>query len=427
VEASLGRALVSETQATDRAQRLNTILETITDAVAVYDTAGRPIQSNHAYYELFALDHAPAGYEALPAIDRAHLLQVRGSAGTTLPFEDTPLGRALRGEVVRWPGEDCCARAFDGRVFEVNSSAAPMREEDGQVVGAVEVSRDMTERSRLEREREAARADELAARETSQRMEQFLAVAAHDLRSPLTAVVGYLALAERESERLASTAREEYPALAPTVEAVHGRLEDADRGAARLTRLLTLLFDTAAIRADRLELRRAPIDLVALVREQVDALRAAAPDRTINMQTPADGAPVPVEADADRIRQVVANYLTNALKYSPPYQPVDVFVETQRGRGWARVAVRDAGLGLPKAERPRVWELFHRAPGVTPQSEAPGGTQGGSLGLGLYISKAIVQAHGGRVGVKSVVGTGSTFWFSLPLSGSTLGPTSATD
>ncbi len=244
-------------------------------------------------------------------------------------------------------------------------------------------------------------------------MEQFLAVAAHDLRSPLTAVVGYLALAGRASERLASTSREEYPALAPTVEAVRGRLEDADRGAARLTRLLTLLFDTAAIRADRLELRGAPFDLAALVREQVEALRAAAPDRTITVQTPVDGAPVPVEADADRIRQVVANYLTNALKYAPPDRPVDVSVGARRGR--ARVAVCDAGPGIAKAERAQVWELFHRAPGVAAQGAAPGGMQEGSLGLGLHISKAIVEAHGGRVGVASAVGEGCTFWFTLPL------------
>jgi signal transduction histidine kinase len=147
----------------------------------------------------------------------------------------------------------------------------------------------------------------------------------------------------------------------------------------------------------------------------------AAPGRTIRLHTPPapeDGGPVPVvpvDADADRNGQVVANYVTNALKYSPPDQPVDVSVEARRGR--ARVAVRDAGPGIPKAERLRVWELFHRAPGVTPQGGTQSGAHGGSLGLGLYISKAIVAAHGGRVGVESAVGAGSTFWFTLPLAG----------
>ena len=188
-------------------------------------------------------------------------------------------------------------------------------------------------------------------------------------------------------------------------------MEDAAQGAKRLTRLLTLLFDLAAIRADRLELRRAPCDLATLVREQVAALRVAAPERTIRLQLPEGGTPVPVEADADRIGQVITNYVSNALKYSPADQPVDVSVTVHRRQ--ARVTVCDRGPGLPKEERRRVWELFHRAPGVTAQD----GAQGGSLGLGLHISKAIVSAHGGRVGVQSRVGQGSTFWFTLPLAG----------
>jgi signal transduction histidine kinase len=195
------------------------------------------------------------------------------------------------------------------------------------------------------------------------------------------------------------------------------RLEDAGQGAERLTRLLTLLFDTAAIRTGKLELRRASCDLAALVREQVEAQRVAAPDRSMRLHVPAGGAPIPIEADADRIGQVVANYLTNALKYAPPDQPVDIFVEARRGR--ARVAVRDAGRGIPKAERAQVWELFHRAPGAATQGE----TNSGSLGLGLYICKTIVEAHGGRLGVQSAVGKGSTFWFTLPLAGVTYKPT----
>jgi signal transduction histidine kinase len=108
----------------------------------------------------------------------------------------------------------------------------------------------------------------------------------------------------------------------------------------------------------------------------------------------------------------VANYLTNALKYSPPDRPVEVRVAAHGGR--ARVIVCDRGLGIPAAERARVWEVFHRAPGVAVQGGTKGGTKG-SLGLGLHISKAIITEHGGRVGVKSTLGEGSTFWFTLPL------------
>jgi signal transduction histidine kinase len=302
----------------------------------------------------------------------------------------------------------------------VHDTAAPLRDRDGRLVGAVCVMHDVTERNRLARERERAQADELAAREASRRMEAFLAVAAHDLRTPLATAVGFLDFARRQTERLACTVQAEYPALARQVAVVRGSLEDADQSTARLTRLLTLLFDTAAIRAGKVELRRAPCDLAALAREQVAGLRVAAPSRTIYLHAPKEGgAPIRVEVDADRIAEVVTNYVTNALKYSPPDQPVEVDVAMRGSR--ARVAVRDAGPGIPKVERARVWELFQRAPGVAAQGGTPGGPTGrvqhGSLGLGLYICRAIITAHGGQVGVTSAVGKGSTFWFTLPLSG----------
>jgi signal transduction histidine kinase len=194
-------------------------------------------------------------------------------------------------------------------------------------------------------------------------------------------------------------------------------LEDASQSAERLARLLSLLFDMAAIRAGKLALHRAPADLATLVREQVEALRVAIPQRTIRLHLPRDGAPILVEADADRIGQVITNYVTNALKYSPLDRSVDVTVAArgEGNRSQARVTVCDQGSGIPKQERARVWELFHRASGVTLQGETLSGMQGKSLGLGLYICKAIVETHGGRVGVQSAVDKGSTFWFTLPL------------
>jgi signal transduction histidine kinase len=405
-EAALSRALVSESQATDRAEQLHTILETIADGVAVYDAAGRPIQTNRAYRELFALERGPVGFEALPSLERAKLLHLRELTGAPLPLARNPASRALRGEVVSGPGEDMRARAFDGRELELSVSAAPMWGPDGRVVGAVTDVRDLTKHNRLEREREEAH-------EASRRMETFVATAAHDLRTPLTATVGYLDLALSKIEQLAAAARETYPDLAPRMSVMHDRVKAASQGADRLKRLLRLLFDTAAIRAGQLELHLAPCDPVALVREQVAAMRVAAPDRTIRLRVRARGMPIVVEADADRIGEVVTNYMSNALKYSPPDRPVDVSVEARSA--CARVAVRDAGPGIPKAEQAHLWELFHRVPGVAQHGEATSG----SLGLGLYIAKVIIEAHGGRVGVRSTGGKGSTFWLTLPRAAAT--------
>jgi signal transduction histidine kinase len=256
----------------------------------------------------------------------------------------------------------------------------------------------------------AARASELAAREGSRRLEAFLATGAHDLRTPLTALVGYLDLADRQITRLAAAVQDACAMLSPRVEVVRAAVEEADQGATRLTRLLTLLFDTAAIRAGKLELHRAPCDLTALVHEQVASLSVAVPDRTIHLhESQGNEQSIMVDADADRICQVVTNYITNALKYSPPDRPVEVTVMATGNR--ARVTVCDQGQGIVQEELSHVWELFHRASGVKVQSKSPQS----SLGLGLYVCKALITAHGGRVGVKSAVGKGSTFWFTLPL------------
>jgi PAS domain S-box-containing protein len=403
-------------QAAERAERLHSILETMADGVAVYDEQGRPMQLvNRAYRELLALDRGPAGYESLTTVDRVRLVQVRDSiTGAPIPFEDTPVGRAMRGEVVTGPSADVRARAFDGRDLEVNSSATPLRDPDGRIEGVVLVLRDMSERNRLAREREEARADELAAREASRRMEEFLAVAAHDLRTPLTATVGFIDLAQRQGNRLAVAARQASHDLTSDIAAVRSHMEHAKQSAERLRRLLAMLLDTAAIRAGKLELHLAPVDLAELVREQVEALRAAEPQRTVRLHLPRDGVPILVEADADRIGQVITNFVSNALKYSPRDRTVEVTLAARGGpEGVTRVLVCDQGPGIPREEQGHVWDLFHRVPDVSPQS----GTSGGSLGLGLHICKAIITAHGGRVGVKSTVGHGSTFWLTLPLAG----------
>jgi signal transduction histidine kinase len=201
-------------------------------------------------------------------------------------------------------------------------------------------------------------------------------------------------------------------AVHESLEAVHETLKAVDASTDRLTRLTDHLFDVARARTGTLELELAPCDLVALACDQVLAQRLATPERVIELEVPTDRHAVLVQGDADRLSQVLANYLTNALKYSPEDQPVTVGVEAKDGLG--TVWVRDHGPGLPPAEQSRVWHPFHRVPTVHVQSRL--GKETGSLGLGLHISKRIVEQHpGGRVGVASEEGHGATFWFSLPL------------
>src|SRR5258706_1338010 len=277
------------------------------------------------------------------------------------------------------------------------------------------------ERSKRHAEEERAEGQlrERALQRVQERMDEFVAVASHDLRSPLMAALGFNEVAARRYQRLTAAIVDTQPDLAGQVEAVRTTLTDASQSVERVGRLVDVLFDTTQVRAGKLELHRTPVDLAAVVREQVLALRVAHPHRTVQLELPPEGpcgapceapceGPVPVVADADRIGQVVTNYVTNALKYSQGDQPVAI--QVARDGAWARVSVEDHGPGLPASEQERIWERFYQAEGLRVQSGSRTG-----LGLGLHICKTIVEGHEGAVGVKSAVGAGSTFWFTLPL------------
>jgi signal transduction histidine kinase len=175
---------------------------------------------------------------------------------------------------------------------------------------------------------------------------------------------------------------------------------------ARLDRLIEDLLDASRVKEGRLELRLEPEDLCAVVREVVEEQRQVHPDRRLTLETPEE--PVPVSIDGVRIAQVLVNLLSNALKYSKREWPVVVALVVAGGE--ACVTVRDHGAGIPAAEHERIWERFYRAPGIGHQS----GSQVG-LGLGLYISRDIVERHQGRVSLQSAPGEGSVFSFSIPL------------
>jgi signal transduction histidine kinase len=238
-------------------------------------------------------------------------------------------------------------------------------------------------------------------------MDEFLATASHDVRSPLTVTMGEIALATRWFERLAAAVLEQSPDLADRVAGVRHCLDETSQSVDRLAGLVGVLFDTALVRSGKLEIHLTLCDLVALVRESTEAQRVANPSRTIDLLV-AVNSPLPVEADAVRIGQVLTNYLTNALKYSGADQSVVVYL-AQEGTE-ALIRVTDHGPGLSPQEQTRVWQAFYQVAGMPVQNGSSPG-----LGLGLHICKTIVERHGGRVGLESTVGKGSTFWFTLPL------------
>lgn len=298
-------------------------------------------------------------------------------------------------------------------------------QEEIQIAAAVaRLGAVVLERERLLRERAQAQARELAAVEANRRMDEFLGIASHELRTPLTSARANLQLAARRIARVldalaaatgadAVAARNQLEPLPPLLARGEGALD-------RLGRLVNDLLDTSRIQAGKLSLRTERVDLRALVREAMDEalqlwpIRVVRAEGALGPRHPSDtGAPeagVWVEADPDRLRQVVLNYLTNALKYAPPERPITVGLEARANV--ARVAVRDQGPGLTPAQQEHLFERFYRVGGINHQEGS-----GIGLGLGLFICREIVVLHGGRVGVESAPGLGSTFWFEVPLSG----------
>jgi PAS domain S-box-containing protein len=266
------------------------------------------------------------------------------------------------------------------------------------------------ERERLLEERAQAQGRALALEEVNQRMDAFIALAAHELRNPLTALKGTLQLIMRRQARQPEQAPPAGTPPTPDRSATESQIAQFAglvRQVERMERLITDLLDVSRIRVGKLEIRPALCDLAHLVQEQVQEQQCLQPTRTIHLLLANEG-PVSVLADTDRIRQVVTNYLTNALKYSQADRPVTVALQVEEML--ARVQVRDQGPGIPVAEQARIWESFHRVPGIQAHSST-----GGELGVGLHLSQTIIERHGGQVGVESVPGEGSTFWFTLPL------------
>jgi signal transduction histidine kinase len=263
----------------------------------------------------------------------------------------------------------------------------------------------MLEIAQLRRRWVVAQANEQSLYEINRRMEAFLGIAGHELKTPLTTVILSLQRLLRRAQQRVSPPQEGV-GRDRKMEVSLGDLELPLQQAGRLNRLVNELLDTSRIQAGQLKLDLKPGNVVAIVHAAVEEQRQAHPERPIILSLP-EG-PMPVVADADRIGQVVTNYLTNALKYSPEDRPVEVGVqmEGQHGRVW----VRDQGMGIPQAEQKHIWERFRRVPGIEIQSGS-----GIGLGLGLHISKTIIELHGGQVGVQSTPGQGSRFWFTLPL------------
>jgi PAS domain S-box-containing protein len=221
--------------------------------------------------------------------------------------------------------------------------------------------------------------------------DQFFALVSHELRTPLTSIIGYLELVLEDPEHLAANQRR--------------FLGVVDRNARRLLRLVGDLLFVAHVEAGRLALEMGDVDLPTLTREAVEAARPRAEGKDLALSAKVDAVPL-MAGDRDRLAQVLDNLVSNAVKFTPEGGRVAVRLAARDGQ--AVVEVQDTGVGIPAAEQDRLFERFFRASTATERA-IPG------VGLGLTIAKAIVEAHGGRLGFHSVEGAGTTFSVRLPM------------
>jgi signal transduction histidine kinase len=223
--------------------------------------------------------------------------------------------------------------------------------------------------------------------------DKLLRIISHELKTPLTSLKGMTQLLYRQSSKVDSA------------EVVTMGLEDMERSLHRMEVLVNDLLDTSLIETNMFVLHRKRCDLVEICRNLIDEYTAGT-GPSLTFEIP--GEPVEVEVDADRIGQVIINLLTNARKYSAKGSPVTVTLQ-QVGYE-AIVSVRDMGIGIPAEMHANIFEPFFRVPDVEVQTGSHTG-----LGLGLYISRKIIERHGGHIDVESAPESGSTFSVVLPL------------
>ncbi|MGK3960461.1 ATP-binding protein [Sorangium sp. So ce118] len=344
---------------------LHSIIEDFPVAIAVFDErSGGSLVASRRCEQICGGPHPLK----MPASPRRALLCAPG--GRPLLHQEMPLVRAARGNGTTC--EELWFRKPDGSYVPVVVSAGPIRDDQGTILGAIASYEDVThftERARLHQE--------------------WLSMVAHDLKQPLTAISAYAGMLLRRSQAADAA----------------GWSQKVLAGARRLERMIEDLLDASKIEARRLSIERRPTDLVAHLRAAVELAAAERPERAVELTADED---VPlVLVDAARMDQVMGNLLLNAAKYGDPGAPTRVAL-SRRGAE-VEISVENRGPGIHPDDLQRLFQRFQRLSSGQ-SGNAPSGT-----GLGLYICKGIVEAHGGRIWAQSQPNETTSFRFTLPL------------
>jgi PAS domain S-box-containing protein len=283
----------------------------------------------------------------------------------------------------------------DGSRFWAEVILTRLQDDTGRLRGFAKITRDLTEHRRTQ-QRAEERAQDLEAanqklRELDQLKSTFVATVSHDLRTPLTAIKGYA------NNLLAGVG-------GPLPEKAIASLLRIEHNADRLTRMISGLLDLARLEAGQIMLRLSSVVISDVVKDVTEGLQSVSREKAITITCLAQETPG-IQADRDRVFQIVANLLQNALKFTPDHGRIDICSTTTEDGG-VQVAVRDTGPGIPHDKLDKIFEKFYRLPFH--------GSEGGGAGLGPSITKSLVELHGGAIWVESTQGEGSRFVFRLP-------------
>jgi PAS domain S-box-containing protein len=398
---------------------LRVTLASIGDAVIATDEHGCITYMNSVAQMLTGWKEEEAEGRSLESVFRIVNEETRA------PVEH-PVERVLRDGQIVGLANHTILIARDGTEYPIDDSAAPIQEDEGALLGVVLVFREVSERRRMEREL-TERAEALAA--AARRRDEFLAMLAHELRNPLAPIRNAVQLLKR---------------LGPQEPRIVRAHETIDRQAAHQARLIDDLLEVSRVTQGRIVLRPERVDLTQLVGEEVEDHRVLMDAAGIALDVKAPPGPLWVTGDPARLHQIVANLLSNAVRFTERGGRVELTLEVLGAPGAVRGAdgpdaprgsrpasgadqeavltVRDTGIGIDAEVLPHIFEAFAQADRSLERTR-------GGLGLGLTLVKSLVALHGGEVQAESDgLGQGATFTVVLPLSDEpeTLRPISAT-
>lgn len=372
----------------DSEELLSVTLNSIGDAVIATDAQARVTLMNPVAEHLTGWTRVQAVGRPIDEVFRIINQETRQSV--VVPVMETLAHGTIQGLA-----NHTIAIAKDGRECAISDSCAPIRNRDAQVVGAVLVFRDVTEEYAVQKALHDKNSELESARDMAEKANlaksDFLSSMSHELRTPLNAILGFAQLMESSSP--------------PPTPAQKRNIDQILKAGWYLLELINEILDLALIESGTATLSHEPVSLVEVMLECRAMIETQAQKRGISMSFPRFAAPCYVSADRTRVKQVLINLLFNAIKYNRPEGSVVVEYALIAPNS-IRVCVRDTGEGLDAEQLGQLFQPFNRL-GREASEEG--------TGIGLMVTKRLVELMGGTIGVESTVGVGSMFWFELSL------------